>query len=211
MQIQFKGILTFLVFLGLIATISCGPKTPVTEPPPAEPGPSPLQVWQQDIPKDATVYQALKVLESYGRQSKKSISYNEYKKNTSGGTLASWSPEWFYDAYTLDLNEKGNWVTVTWSTAKFAGKNDNRIAQLMKDAPSDVIDLQVKVPSGATYLLGDSDADGILDFAMDKKNMTEAAGKQANIQLLDQMQKKYAWILSIIKRNYKYVKKSNNK
>jgi len=210
-HIQFKGILKSLVIVAFAAAIGCGPKTPVTEPPPAEPGPTPLQTWQQEIPKDATMYQALKVLENYGRKTKKSISYNEYKRNTGGGTLTSWSPEWFYDAFTLDMNEKGNWVTITWSTSKFAGKRDARIADLMKDAPSDVIDLKVKVPSGSVYLLGDSDSDGILDFAMNKKAKAEEAGKQANIQLLDRMQKKYSWILSIVKRNYKYVRKSRRK
>lgn len=211
MHIQLKRILRLSIIVAFAAAIGCGPKTPVVAPPPAEPGPTPLQTWQQEIPKDATIYQALKVLENYGRKSKKSISYNEYKKNTGGSTLTSWSPEWFYDAFTLELNEKGNWVTVTWSTSKFAGNRDPRIAELMKDAPSDVIDLKVKVPSGRTYLLGDSDADGILDFAMNKNAKAQEAGKQANIQLLDQMQKKYAWILSIIKRNYKYVRKSRRK
>jgi hypothetical protein len=70
----------------------------------------------------------------------------------------------------------------------------------MTDLPGKSIFMNLKTPSGRTFLLSDAEADGILDFVKDAKEKTV---KKINIELLDKMQEKYTWIISIIKRNYK--------
>ncbi len=171
-----------------------------------------IQPPKLNLPADATMYQALAVIEHYGRQSQQHILYREYQKRTGGksGSISSWSPDWFYDSYVLDLNEKGYWATVTYGTARDARDRDERIERLMQGVPVDVIDMRLKFPSGETYLLGDSEADGVLDFARKAGQKPNTAMNDQNLERLKQLQEKYAWILALIKRNFRKIKNKKN-
>jgi hypothetical protein len=72
----------------------------------------------------------------------------------------------------------------------------------MKGFPREVIDVIIKTPDEKTYLLSDSDADGVLDFTAraDERGKVRTAG---DLSLLKNMQVKYQWILGIIKRHYR--------
>ncbi len=74
----------------------------------------------------------------------------------------------------------------------------------MTDLPGKSITVELKMPSGKKYLLSDAEADGILDFA---KDANEKKTARVDIQLLDQMQEKYTWILGLIKKHYKKINK----
>ena len=185
----------------LAAALGCGGGTqePKTEPQviPKEPT---IEELRKPVAKDATIYKAVQVLKKFGRLSKKYMSYEKYQKLTGGQDAAALDPDWFYDSYVLDLNEKGYWATVTFGTAKRAVERDPRIQKLMTDLPGKSIFMKLTTPSGRAFLLSDAEADGILDFV---KGAEEKTVKKINIELLDKMQEKYSWIISIVKRNYK--------
>ena len=196
-----KLILRTLVIAGVLTALAilagCGPEQkPQTEPPVVkEPT---VEELRKPVAKDVTIYKAVDVLKKFGRLSKKYMSYEKYKKLT-GGQAAALDPDWFYDSYVLDLNEKGYWASVTFGTAEKAIARDPRIEKIMTDLPGTSVFMKLKTPSGRTYLLSDAEADGILDFAKDERKKDT----KIDIQLLDKMQEKYTWLMGIIKKNYK--------
>ena len=131
------------------------------------------------------------------------MSYEKYKKLTKGQVGGAIDPDWFYDSYNLNLNEEKHFMSVTFGTSKRAKDRDDRIEKVMEGLPDNSITVKLQTPRGNTYLLTDADADGVLDFAADAKNKNP----RVDIKLLDTMQKKYTWIVKIMKRNYKKIKK----
>lgn len=190
-------ILSLLFFLA--ALFACGPaKKPQTEPPVAK-QPS-IEELRQPVAKDLTIYKALHVIKTMGRFTQKYMKYEQYQKQTQGLDSATLVPDWFYDSYVLDMNENDYWANVTFGTAKRAIKRDPRIEKIMAQLPDQSITVKLKTPSGKTYLLTDAEADGILDYVQDTR---KKPSKNIDIQLLDRMQKKYTWIISLIKKYYK--------
>jgi hypothetical protein len=200
-KITLKTLTIVSIVIGLMFITGCGPtEKPQTEPQvvtPKEPG---IEELRKPVSKDATIYKALEVIKDYGRKSKEYISYEKYQQLTKGQAGAALDLDWFYDCYKLDMNEKDHWIMVIFGTAKRAIARDPRIEKIMADLPEKSIIVELKMPSGRKYLLSDAEADGILDFAKDanKKKVTKV-----DVQLLDKMQEKYTWILSLIKKHYK--------
>ena len=195
-----KRLLMLLIVSSLMIYVGCAPKAPEKEPGTIKPVDVPMKL---DLPADGQMYKAYWVLERYGNQTQSHMSYAQYKKSTSGGSLSAWRPDWFYDSYRVPVNEKGHWITVTYHTALRAMRKDQRIAKLMENVPRHSIDVRMKTPNGVKYILTDAEADGVLDFAAldtNKKNKKEV---KVDFELLKRMQRKYAWILSIIKKSYK--------
>lgn len=197
MKLILRTLVIASVLTGLAIISGCGPEQkPQTEPPVVkEPT---IEELRKPVAKDVTIYKAVDVLKKFGRLTKKYMSYDKYKKLT-GGQAAALDPDWFYDSYVLDLNEKGYWASVTFGTAEKAIARDPRIEKIMTDLPGTSIFMKLKTPSGRTYLLSDAEADGILDFAKDERKKDT----KIDIQLLDKMQEKYTWLMGIIKKNYK--------
>jgi hypothetical protein len=188
------------IVIGLMFIIGCGPaEKPQTEPQvtPTEPS---IEELRKPVAKDATIYKVLEVIKDYGRLSREHISYEKYQQLTKDQAGTALDPEWFYDSYKLNLNEKGHWILVTFGSAKRAMARDPRIEKIMADLPEKSITVELKMPSGKKYLLSDAEADGILDFAKDAR---EKKVTKVNVQLLDKMQEKYTWILGLIKKHYK--------
>jgi hypothetical protein len=189
------------IVIGLMFVLGCGPTEKAqTEPQvvtPKEPG---IEELRKPVAKDASIYKALEVIKEYGRKSKEYISYEKYQQLTKGQANAALDPDWFYDSYKLNLNEKGHWILVIFGTAKRAMARDPRIEKIMADLPEKSITVELKLPSGKKYLLSDAEADGILDFA---KDANEKKVTKVDVQLLDKMQEKYTWILGLIKKHYK--------
>ncbi|MCK4766633.1 MAG: hypothetical protein KAW12_30855 [Candidatus Aminicenantes bacterium] len=195
-----KRFIPALVLLILVIYVGCAPRAPKREPKVVEPvveAPPKL-----NVPKDGQMYKVFWVLKRFGRKIRSSISYGQYKKSTAAQGLSSWSPEWFYDSFQVPLNEKGHWMTVIYRTATAAVKKDRRIRELMENAPHHAIDVKLQFPNGARYLLTDTEADGVLDFAAPDKKKVRKDFK-VDFPLLQKMQKRYAWILSIIKKSFK--------
>jgi len=190
-------IASVLTALAIISGCGGPGQKPQTEPPPVVKEPT-IEELRKPVAKDPSIYKAVDVLKKSGRLSKKYISYEKYRELT-GGQAAALDPDWFYDSYVLDLNEKGYWATVTFGTAETAVARDPRIEKLMADLPGKSIFMKLKTPSGRTFLLSDAEADGILDFAKDEKDKDT----KIDIQLLDRMQEKYTWIIGIVKKYYK--------
>jgi hypothetical protein len=145
----------------------------------------------------------MKVIKEYGQLKKKHISFVKYKKLTAGQPGGAMDPDWFYDSYHLDMKEKNHWITVIFGTSKRAKARDPRIGKIMADLPPNSIAVKMKTPKGREYMLSDSNADGILDYAAPAKNKSP----KVDIKLLDRMQEKYTWIIGIIKKHYKNLKK----
>lgn len=185
------------IVISLIFIIGCGPKEKAQTEPQVEPS---IEELRKPVAKDTSIYKALEVIKEYGRKSKEYISYEKYQQLTKGQTNTALDPDWFYDTYKLNMNEKGHWILVIFGTAKRAMDQDPRIEKIMADLPEKSITVELKMPSGKKYLLSDADADGILDFA---KNANEKKTTKVDIQLLDRMQEKYTWILGLIKKHYK--------
>jgi hypothetical protein len=187
------------IFICLMFVFGCGPTEKAqTEPQvtPTQPG---IEELRKPVSKDTTIYKTVAVIKDYGRLSKEYISYEKYQQLTKGQAGAAMDPDWFYDSYKLNMNEKDHWILVVFGTAKRAIARDPRIEKIMADLPGKSITVELKMPSGKKYLLSDAEADGILDFAKDaNKKVTKV-----DIQLLDRMQEKYTWILSLIKKHYK--------
>ena len=201
MKITLKTLTIVSIVFGLMFVLGCGPAEKAqTEPQvvtPKEPG---IEELRKPVSKDAAIYKALEVIKDYGRKSKEYISYEKYQQLTKGQAGAALDPDWFYDSYKLSMNEKDHWIMVIFGTAKRAIARDPRIEKIMADLPEKSITVELKMPSGKKYLLSDAEADGILDFA---KDAGEKKVTKVNVQLLDKMQEKYTWILSLIKKHYK--------
>ena len=197
-----RGLTIVSVVVGLALISHCGPAKKVESQPQVVPVPREptIEELRKPVAKDPTIYKALAVIKEYGRLTKKYMSYEKYQKLTGGQENVALDPDWFYDSYKLDTNENGYWITVTYGTAQRAFERDARIEKVMTDLPKKSITVELKTPSGRTYLLNDADADGILDFAKDAK---EKGRGKVDVQLLDKMQEKYTWILGLIKKHYK--------
>lgn len=193
-------IICILIYLAVNS--GCGPSGSQvkTEPADVKPAQPSIEELRTPVAKDPTIYKAGVVIKEFGRLKKKHISYKKYQQLTKGQANTAMDPDWFYDSYILDLNEKNHWMNVTFGTSKKAVDDDPRIKTIMAGLPENSINIRMKTPRGKTYLLTDADADGILDFAKDEaqKKIT-----QVDIQLLDSMQKKYTWIIGLIKKHYK--------
>ena len=201
MKITVKTLAIVSIVIGLMFVFSCGPKEKVqTEPEVVTPKEPSIEELRKPVAKDASIYKALEVIKEYGRKSKEYISYEKYLQLTKGQANAALDPDWFYDSYKLNLNEKDHWILVIFGTAKRAMARDPRIEKIMADLPEKSITVELKLPSGKKYLLSDAEADGILDFA---KDANEKKTTKVDIQLLDKMQEKYTWILGLIKKHYK--------
>jgi hypothetical protein len=178
--------------------IGCGPTEKAQTEPQVPTGPG-IEKLRKPVSKDATIYKAVEVIKDYGRLSKEYISYEKYQQLTKDQAGVTLDPDWFYDSYKLDMNEKDHWILVIFGSAKRAIARDPRIGKIMADLPEKSITVELKMPSGKKYLLSDAEADGILDFAKDaNKKVTKV-----DVQLLDKMQEKYTWILGLIKKHYK--------
>jgi hypothetical protein len=196
-----KRLLMLLILSCLIIYAGCAPKAPKKEPGQTI---KPVEVpMKLDLPKDEQMYKAYWVLKRYGNKTQAHMSYTQYKKNTSASDLSFWSPDWFYDSYQVPVNEKGHWITVTYHTATAAMRKDRRIEKLMENVPHHSIDIKLKTPNGAKYILTDTEADGVLDFAAPDAKKRNTKEVKADFPLLKRMQGKYTWILGIIKQSYK--------
>jgi hypothetical protein len=196
-----KTLIIVSFMFGVMFVIDCGPaKNAQTEPQlvtPREPG---IEALRKPVARDNSIYKALAVIKDYGRLSKEYISYEKYQQLSRSQAGVALDPDWFYDSYKLNMNEKDHWIIVTFGTAKRAMARDPRIEKIMAELPVKSITVELKMPSGRKYLLSDAEADGILDFA---KDANEKKATQVDVQLLDKMQEKYTWILGLIKKHYK--------
>jgi hypothetical protein len=197
-----KGLTIVFTVMGLALIPGCGPAKKVSSEPQVVPVPHEptIEELRKPVAKDPTIYKALSVVKEYGRLAKNYMPFEKYQKLTGGQENAAVDPDWFYDSYKLDANENGYWFTVTYGTAQRAFARDPRIEKTMADLPGKSITVELKTPSGRTYLLNDAEADGILDFVKDAKEKDRV---KVDVQLLDNMQKKYTWILGLIKKHYK--------
>ena len=193
------------IIIDLMFVFGCGPGEKVqTEPQVVTPKEPTIEELRKPVSKDATIYKALEVIKEYGKLSKEYISYEKFQGLTKGQAAAALDPDWFYDSYKLNMNEEDHWILVIFGTAQRAMARDPRIGKIMTDLPGKSITVELKMPSGKKYLLSDAEADGILDFA---KDANEKKTARVDIQLLDQMQEKYTWILGLIKKHYKKINK----
>jgi hypothetical protein len=200
-----KKLTTGSIFIGLMLVFGCGSLEKVqTEPQVITPKEPSIEELRTPVSKDATIYKALEVIKEYGKLSKEYISYDKFQRLTKGQAAAALDPDWFYDSYKLNMNEEDHWILVIFGTAQRAMARDPRIGKIMTDLPGKSIAVELKMPSGKKYLLSDAEADGILDFA---KDANEKKTARVDIQLLDQMQEKYTWILGLIKKHYKKINK----
>jgi hypothetical protein len=200
-KITLKTLTIVNFVIGLMFITGCGPREKAkTEPQVVTPTVPGIEELRKPVSKDTTIYKALEVIKEYGRKSKEYISYEKYQQLTKGQASAALDPDWFYDSYKLNLNEKDHWIIVTFGTAKRAMARDPRIEKIIADLPEKSISVELKMPSGRKFRLSDAEADGVLDFAKDanKKKVTKV-----DVQLLDKMQEKYTWILGLIKKHYK--------
>lgn len=178
----------------LIAAYACAPKPAKTVPPPPPPPvaePAPL------APKNPDAGLAVESLRAFGKQKKSHMKYGEYQKRNPGGT-GSWLPEWFYDSFRMPMNEKNYWATFTLSTSTRARRSDARIAALLRDSPENIIECELTTPKNETYILLDSEADGVLDFARPKKAVVTAANV-LDRRLLEELQPIYTWLIGVLK------------
>jgi hypothetical protein len=194
------NVLLIVMVIGYLAIITgcAGAKAPETTPE-SDAKPSPEEL-RKKVDKDPAIYQAMAVIKKVGKLTQEHISYEKYETITKSQQGSVLDPTWFYDNYDLPLNKDGYWITVTFSTADKSIVRDPRIEKLMTDLPGNSITVNLKTPSGQSYILSDTEADGILDFA---KRANEESVKQIDYELLDRMQEKYTWIISIIKKHYK--------
>jgi hypothetical protein len=159
-----------------------------------------------DVPRlavspDPAMFRALTVVRKFGKLIHRYMPYDQYKKSGSGNG-STFDPGIFCDRYELDLNEKDYWVTLTYYTAERAISRDPRIEKIMKDFSPKSIDVKLKTPSGKTFLLSDSNADGVLEFASQEGSPVKNPSR-VDLQLLKRMQEKYRWVLGIVKRYYR--------
>lgn len=192
----------------VVTAVNCGPSGQEIKTEPAattvEPVKPSIEDLRKPVSKDPNMFKAVKVLKHFGRHAKKHITYKKFQELTGGQPNATVNPDWFYDNFVIDLNEKGYWVNVICQTSKKAMERDPRIEKVMRDLPSDSITINLKTPKGKKYLLNDSQADGILDFVKEAGKKTDM---NIDIKLLDRMQEKYTWIMGLIKKHYHKLKK----
>lgn len=202
MRVIIKTLAVVIVMVYFLAAFGCGgaPKKAETEPQPLEPKEPSIEELRKPVDKDPTIYKVLEVLQKFGRLTKKSMTYEKYQASVGTQGTGAIDPDLFYDSYILDMNENNYWANVTYGTAQKAKNSDSRIRDLMENLPDQSITIKLKTPAGKTYLLSDAEADGILDFA---KDVNETTSTKIDIQLLDQMQEKYTWLINIIKKYYK--------
>lgn len=180
----------------VILLAGCAGKKADTEPS------SVVDIPKLNIPPDPGIYKALNVIRKFGKKIVRHQSFAEYKKQETADRNATFNPDLFYDRYILDLNEKDYWVTLTLRTSARSKRSDSRIRKLMQSFPENAIDLVLKTPAQKTFLLSDSDADGVLDFVAPEGKQPDP-GLKVDVKLLRTMQHKYGWILRIIKRHFK--------
>jgi len=199
---SFRELSLIAIFVGVIFLFNCGPGKKVETEPQISPVPQEptVEELRKPVSKDPTIYKAQEVIKEYGRFFKKYMPYEKYTQMTKGQAGMALDPDWFYDSYKLNLNENNYWMTVIFGTAKRAIERDPRIEKVLSDLPLKSITVELKTPSGKTYLLNDAEADGILDFVKDAK---EKKVTKIDIELLDKMQEKYNWIIGLIKKHYK--------
>lgn len=182
---------------------NCGGTAPKaqTEPPKPEPPKEPtIEELRKPVAKDPTIYKAVEVIQEFGRLTKNYMNYDKFQKTAGAqGGVGAIDPDLFYDSYELPLNEKGYYATITFGTATRAIERDPRIERMMKDLPEKSIYVKLQAPSGRAYIMSDANADGILDFAKDQRQK----GIKIDVKLLDRMQEKYTWIISLVKKHYK--------
>jgi len=194
-----KRFLTVLLPMIALILVACGgPETVKTEP---EPVAVPEAPPPPKVSPDPGIHRAHVVLRHFGRLTRKYMSYAEYRrKNQASDGVASVSPDWFYDTYSLDLNEDGYWARVNYQTAERAIARDPRIESLLGNAPRHAIDMTVETPAGRKYVLSDSEGDGVLDYAALKGKPAEGSG--FDWKLRDRMQATYSRLLSVVKGYY---------
>lgn len=190
----FFRLIGFMLIVILLA--GCADRKVDTEPSPV------VDIPKLNIPPDPGIYKVLKVIRGFGKKSRSHLTFAQFKKREIADLNATFNPDLFYDQYVLDLNEKDYWVTLTMRTAVRSKRTDSRIRKLMQPFPENAIDLVLKTPAEKTYLLSDSNADGVLDFAAPEGRKPDKK-LTVDIKLLRTMQRKYSWILGIIKRHYK--------
>ena len=188
--------LTGFMLVLLLLTGCAGRKAETVPPEPV------VDVPKLNVPPDPGIYKVLTVIRRFGKKTVTHMSYSDYVKGEASAPDAAFNPDTFYDRYLLDLNEKNYWVTLTLRTAVRAKRNDSRIRKLMEHFPENAIDAILKTPAEKTFLLSDSNADGVLDFAAPEGKNSDQ-GLAVDIRLLRSMQRTYSWILGIIKRHYK--------
>jgi len=188
-----------VVAAALVAVAGCGGKDALkTEP---EPAVVPAAPPPPTAPPDPRIRRAHAVLRHFGHLTRKYMSYAEYSRRKSGGTVTSVSPDWFYDTYSLDLNEDGYWAKVNFQTAERAIARDPRIEALLGNAPRNAIDMKVKTPAGRRFVLSDSEGDGVLDYAAPQQPKgSQPAG--FDTELRDRMQATYSRLIAVIKEYY---------
>jgi len=187
-----------------VTAFNCGPagqeiKT-TPEPAKVEPKEPAIEDLRKPVAVDTDMFKAVKVLIEFGKHAKKHITYEKFQELTGGQPDAAVNPDWFYDNYVIDINEDNYWVNVICQSSTKATENDPRIKKVMGDLPSASITVTLTTPKGKKYLLNDSQADGILDFAKEADKETDM---KIDIKLLDTMQEKYTWVLNLIKKHYK--------
>lgn len=191
-----------VVFILLLVSLIyfCGPKEVKVEPSVEEQGTVETRPLL-DVPKDPSIYKACHVIKDYGKMTQMHRSYQDFLKASKGGKTA-FTPAMFYDTYKLKLTEQNHRFQLMFSTARRAIKKDQRVEDQMSGLPRKVIDVNMTTPKGMVYMMSDNEADGVLDFAT-PANRKQAPTGGVDVQLLKRLQKKYAWVLSVVKKYYK--------
>jgi len=205
--LRYVSIIIVTVMIGFVLmTTGCGGSKVETQPvgkeiqPPIVPREPTIDELRKPVSKDMEIYKPIGVIKHFGTLKKKSMTYEKFQKLTGGQANVMIDPDWFYDTYRYPVNENNYWITVTFGTAKRAKNADSRITQAMGDLPEESIYISLLTPSKKTYILLDSNADGILDFT---KEANQPTSTKVDIKLLDEMQEKYTWILNLIRKYYK--------
>lgn len=169
-------------------------------PPPPPPKEPTIEELRKPVTADNEMKKVIIVIRNYGLLKKQAISYEKYKQLTKGSTDSPINPDWFYDNYVMTINLNKYSAPVTLGTARYSGRNP-KIKELMSGLPENSISISPFVtPSKKKYVLVDYNCDGILDYA---KPVNAPASSKISVQLLDEMQERYTWLLSIIKKKYK--------
>ncbi|MCP4157644.1 MAG: hypothetical protein GY757_58585 [bacterium] len=202
MKIFLRTLITISILVVLAITFGCGgteTQTVKTEPTPVVKEAPTIEELRKPVDKDPNMFKVLKVIKKFGKFRKQYMTYEKYQKTS--GSSGAIDPAWFYDSYDLEVNEKKHWSTVTYGSAGRAIERDPRIEKALEGLPKQSVIVKLKTPDGRKYIISDADGDGIIDFAK-IANQKTVAGKQ-DIKVLDKMQEKYTWLMSIVKKYYK--------